>query len=167
MNVLPFKFPLLRIPEPNQEGQKWPDYLHVHCDDESFVVGDRKQIIGRFFVGHLIFDALGRSWRIEDLTDLGFRERPLVGRLLGHVFRLHDIRYELSPELGLPFSAIRDKVADVILADPELYARGAQAIEVYDYSKTNEELFAEFLTQVRNSVRPLELIAAVHFHEWV
>ena len=83
------------------------------------------------------------------------------------MFRLNDIRYELSEELGLPFSEIKERVAAAIRANPEVYSRGEYALEVYDASKTNEELVDGFLEQVGACERPLELIAAVHFHDLV
>ena len=66
MITVPFKFPALLVPAPNDSDQ-WQDQLWVACDDSSFTVGDKKHIKGRFYVGNLIFDSLGRSWRLNDL----------------------------------------------------------------------------------------------------
>jgi hypothetical protein len=166
MNNLPFRFPVLRIPEPNNSLRE-SEYLGVHCERSDFTIGSEEHIRGDFYVGHLIFDALGRTWRLNALTNLGFKARPFWSRILGPVFGLSDIRYELSEELGMSFADVKEQLLMEVAAKGDIYSRGEYAKEVFDASKSNEELLDEFVMQVRNSERPLELIAVVYFHDFV
>lgn len=165
MNDPPFKFPVLRIPDPHDSHKD--EYLGVHYEARDFTVGSEERIRGDFYVGHLIFDALGRTWRLNELTDLGFQERSFWGLIWRGVFRLKDIRYELSEELGMSFSDVKGRVLAEIAAKNDIYSRGEYAKEVFDASKSNEELLDEFVAQVRDSQRPLELIAVIYFHDLV
>jgi hypothetical protein len=166
MSDLPFKFPILRIPDPNS-GDRWEDLIGFDYDGDHFTAGDRKSIYKQIYVGNLIMDAKGRSWRLLKLVDLGIGGKSFWETFLARVFGMHDIRYELSEELNIPLSEIKERVCATILANPEAY-RGEKTLEEGDLSPEREKaLLDELIGNVRAAASPRELIAAMEDNDYV
>ncbi len=166
MSDPPFKFPILRIPEPNT-GDRWEDLIGFDYEVEHFQVGTKKDIAKQIYVGNLIVDSKGRSWRLLNLIDLGIGGPTLVQRILARLFGTHQIRYELSSELKIPFSEIKERVCATILANPEAY-RGEKTLEEGDLPPEREQALLDGLIgSVRAAASARELIAAMEDNDYV
>jgi hypothetical protein len=166
MSDLPFKFPILRIPEPNTGG-RWEDLVDFDYDGSHFSVGNRESIYKQIYVGNLIMDAKGRTWRLLKLVDLGIGGKTFWEKFFAQVFGSHAIRYDLSEELKMPFSEIKERVCATVLANPDAY-RGEKVLEEGDLSPEREKaLLEQFLGNVRAAATPRELIAAMEDNDYV
>ena len=166
MSDPPFTFPILSIPDPNPLG-RWQDMVGVSFNPADFTVGSREDIEKRFYVGNLIMDADGRSWRVLKLVNLGFGGTSFWGKLVARVFGSYDIHHELSEELKLPFSDIKERVCATILSNPGSHL-GEAAIERGDLSPEREQaLLTEFLTKIHDAATPFELIAVIDYNNYV
>jgi hypothetical protein len=165
MANVPFSFPVLHIAEPT--GENDGSWLDTHVNSNPFTIGDRRKIRAQVYVGDIIMDAEGRTWRLLKLIDLGQSRDSFLGWLGARMFGSHDIRYELSDELNLSFSKIKDRIGAMISADPESYV-GEAATE--DGSLSEEQWMEQvrlFAQKVRNAVSPIELIAIVDYNSHV
>jgi hypothetical protein len=95
MSNPPFKFPILRIPDPNA-GDRWEDLIGFDYEGDHFTVGNRQAIRKQIYVGNLIMDARGRTWRLLKLVDLGVGGKSFWEKFVAQMFGMHAIRYDLS-----------------------------------------------------------------------
>ena len=161
MNDLPFKFPILTIPEPENS---W-NLINIHFGWDALTKLGRQGRKDAHEVGRLVIDVAGRSWRILAMRDLGIDSDGAFDRFWSRVFGMHRVQYEISEELNLPLDEIQEQVCAIILADPdawtdnEIFAGEGGAPPRYP-----EDVIEELIANVRSARSPLELMAVIDFH---
>jgi hypothetical protein len=166
MSDLPFKFPALSIPEPNP-GHTWEDFAVVLFNDGPLTVCTKKDIRRLPYVGNLVMDVEGRTWRLEKLIDLGYSRDSWWESFIARRFGMRRTRYELSEQLDLTLEEIKDRLCATILANPEGYTGEAAVEDSTIPQEKYEQRPKELIDKVKATISPLELIATMDFYNYV
>lgn len=166
MSNLPFKFPVLWLPDATK-GRNPNSALEALMSSTPFTSGSKKDIEKQSMVGDIIMDVDGRTWRLLKLVDLGFTRETMLQRIFAWIFGSHEIRYELSEQLSLPFLEIKELARAAILANPDAH----QGEAVHEDGNLSDEQLAtriqNYADRVRKALSPLELIAMVDFNTYI